>query len=107
MKFSFYGELECVFVKFPKYSVKNLLDINVKVGRKDIFKPTTGNESLREIGTEKGVNFTTSENLTVKSTMFPHCNIHKFTGTSANGKTHIQINRILIDRRRHSSVLDV
>jgi hypothetical protein len=38
--------------------------------------------------------------------MFPHHNIHKFTWTS-DGKTHNQIGHILIDRRRHSSVLDV
>jgi hypothetical protein len=28
--------------------MKILLDFNAKVGRKDIFKPTTGNESLHE-----------------------------------------------------------
>jgi hypothetical protein len=37
------------------------------------------------------VNFATSKNLTVKSTMFPHRNIHKFTWTSPDGKTHNQI----------------
>jgi hypothetical protein len=39
--------------------------------------------------------------------MFPHCNIHKFTYTSPDGKTHNQIDNIFIDRRRHSSILDV
>jgi hypothetical protein len=39
--------------------------------------------------------------------MFPHCNIHKHTWTSADGNTHNQTDHILIDRRRHSSVLDV
>jgi hypothetical protein len=39
--------------------------------------------------------------------MFPHHNVHKFTWTSPDGKTHNQIDNILIDRRRHSSVLDV
>jgi hypothetical protein len=39
--------------------------------------------------------------------MFPHCKIHKFTLTSPDGKTHNQTDQILIDRRRHSSVLDV
>jgi hypothetical protein len=39
--------------------------------------------------------------------MFPHLSIHKYTLTSPDGKTHNQIDHILIDRRRHSSMLDV
>jgi hypothetical protein len=39
--------------------------------------------------------------------MFPHRNIHKVTWTSPHGRTHNKIEHILIDRRRHSSILDV
>jgi hypothetical protein len=39
--------------------------------------------------------------------MFPHRIFHKYTWTSPDGKTHNQIDNILIDRRRHSSILDV
>jgi hypothetical protein len=53
------------------------------------------------------VNFATSENLRVKSTMFPYRNIHKYTWTSPDGKTHNQIDHILVDRRSHSNILDV
>jgi hypothetical protein len=112
MKDSFYKELERVFDKFLKYHMKILLgDFSATIGREDIFKQTTGNESLHEITNDNGVrvvNFATSKNLTVKSTrtMFPHHNIHTFTWTSPDGKTHNQIEHILIDRRRHSSILD-
>jgi hypothetical protein len=34
---------------------------------------------------------------TVKSMMFPHRNIHKYTWTSPDGKTHNHIDHFLID----------
>jgi hypothetical protein len=67
-------------------------------------------DSLYEIGNVNGVrvlNFATSKNLIIKSTMFPHRNINKCTGTSPNGKTRNQSEHTLIGRRRQSSVLDV
>jgi hypothetical protein len=51
-------------------------DFNAKVDREDIFKPTTGNEISNYNGVTV-VNFATSKNLIVKSTMFPHRSIHK------------------------------
>jgi len=49
----------------------------------------------------------TSKNLVVKSTLFPHRNIYKYTWTSPDGQTHYQIDHILIDRRWHLSIIDV
>jgi endonuclease/exonuclease/phosphatase family metal-dependent hydrolase len=111
VKDSFYKELGRVFDNFPKYHMKILLgDFDAKIGRKDIFNSTTENENLHEISNDNGVrvvNFATSKNLTVKSAMSPNRNIHKYTWTSPDGKTHNQIDHILVDRRRHPSVLDV
>ena len=79
----FYEELEQVFDHFPRYHTKILLgDFNAKVRREDIFKPTIGKESLHQDSNDnevKIVNFGTSKTLVVKSTMFPHRNIHKCT----------------------------
>ena len=103
LKDSFYEELEEVFDHFPKYHMKILLgDFNAKVGREDIFKPIIGQESLHQDSNDNGVrivNLATSKNLVVKSTMFPHRSIHKYTWTSPDGKTHNQIDHVLIDRR--------
>ena len=85
-------------------------DFNAKLERESILKPTIGQESLHQDDNDNGVrlvNFATSKNLVVKSTMFPHRNIHKYTWTSPDGKTNNQIDHVLIDRRWHSSVLDV
>jgi exonuclease III len=102
LKDNFYEELERIFDKLTKYHMKILLgDFNAKVGREDIFKPTTGNESVHEISNDSGVkvvNFPTSERLIAKSTMLPHRNIHRYTWMSPDGKTHNQVGLILIDR---------
>jgi hypothetical protein len=39
--------------------------------------------------------------------MLPHRKIHKYTWRSAEGNTENQIDDVLIDRRRHSSITDV
>jgi hypothetical protein len=110
VKDSFYEELEHVFNKFPKYHMKILLgDFNAKVGGEEIFKPTIGNESLQEICNDNEVRLVNSDmfkNLRVKSVMFPHRYIHKYTWTSPDGKTHNWIDIILVHKRKHSNVLD-
>jgi hypothetical protein len=81
-----------VFDKFPKRHIKILLqDFNDKVGGEDNFKHTIGDGSLHGISNNNRVrlgNFATSQNLRVKSTMFPHRNIYKYTWMSPDGKPH-------------------
>jgi len=50
------------------------------------------------------VNFATSKNLVVKTTKFLLQNILKYKGTSPDGKSHNQIDHILIERRGHSGI---
>ena len=48
-KDGFDEELEHVFNRVPKYQMKiTLRDFNAKVGRKNIFKPTIGNEGVHQ-----------------------------------------------------------
>jgi hypothetical protein len=85
-------------------------DSNVKEGIEDLYNLTVGNEGFHEISTDNGfrvVIIATSINLIVKSTMFLHRNIHKYIWASPDGNTHNRIDNILIDWRRHSSILDV
>jgi len=68
---------------------------NAKLGREDIFKPTSGNEALHQ-DSDNGVRiekFSTSKNLAETS--------------SPDRTTQNQMDHILIDRRWHSSILDV
>jgi hypothetical protein len=106
-----YEELEQVFDQFPRYHMKNLLgDFNAKVETEDIFKPIIVSESIHEASNDNGirvVNFATSRNLILKSSTFPHRDIHKHTWTSPDGVTHNQIDHVLVDKRRHSNILDI
>jgi hypothetical protein len=102
IKDSFYEELEQVFDQFPRYHMKILLDFNAKVGKEDIFKPIIGNESLHEVSNDNGVRVVTlasSKNLIVKSTTFPHRDIHKHIWTSPDGVTH-KSDRSCLDRQK-------
>jgi hypothetical protein len=63
-------------------------DFNAKIGRKNVFNTKIAKESSHKISNDNGVrvvNFATSKNLVVKSAMFPHRKIHKFTWTSPEG----------------------
>jgi hypothetical protein len=83
-------------------------DFNAKVVGGNTFKPTIRNKSLHHDNNYTGVrkgNFVTSNNSVFKSTMFLRRNIHKYTWTYPDVKTHNQIDHI--DRKWHSRILDV
>jgi hypothetical protein len=104
-----YEKVKAVFDKLPKYYMKILLrEFNTNLGRDAVFKRIIGNENLHEIS-HNGVsivNFATSNHLSQKCYVLHH-NIHKYTWTSPDGKTHSQIDHMLRDRQRHSRILNV
>jgi hypothetical protein len=68
LKDRFYKELGHVFNNLPKYNMKILLgDFKVKVRRENIFKLTTGNDTLHQDSSNNNgvitVNLATSKNL--------------------------------------------
>jgi hypothetical protein len=74
-------------------------DFNAELGREDIFKPTIWNRSLHEISNGNvvtAVKSDTSKYLIVNSTTFAYRNIHKHPRTSSGGKTHNQVDHVLI-----------
>jgi hypothetical protein len=82
----------CDIIVLNAYLINSLSAIKNFVGRcqcqcqstlEDIFNPTIGNKSVQDINNDNGVvSFATSINLTVKSNLFPRCNIHKRIWTS-------------------------
>jgi hypothetical protein len=61
-------------------------DFIAKVGREDIFKPKIGNESLHRNSIVIGVRRVNFAKKKFKSTMFPHRNIYKYTGSLPMGR---------------------
>lgn len=107
----FYDILEETYDQAPGHDIKIVLgDMNAKVGREAVFRPTIGRESLHTDSNENGarlVDFATSKNMIISSTCFPHKDIHKATWKSPDGITRNQIDHVLIDARHASDVEDV
>ena len=85
-------------------------DFNAKVGQENIFQRTIENKSIHWENNDNGirlVNFATSKNIIVKSSKFPHFNIHKYTWTLPDGITHNQIDHVLVDKKSQLSIIDI
>lgn len=82
---NFYSLLDSTLSNIIKNSFI-LEDFNAKIEKKEYFKPTIGSHSLHHIFQNdngcKLIGVTTNKGFKIKSTMFPHKNIHKGTWTT-------------------------
>lgn len=110
-KDSFYEDLENVFDEIPCYDAKIFLgDFNAKVGKEEAFIPTIGRYSKHEVSNDNGIRlitFAASKSMVIRSTMFPHKDIHKGTWKSPDGKTVNQIDHVVVDTRHKNIIEDV
>jgi exonuclease III len=83
IKEEFYNVLEQNINQLARSDIKIILgDFNAKVGKESTYKPTTGSESLYNETNYNGtkmIQFAISKGLNVRSTTFPHKDIHKLT----------------------------
>lgn len=111
LKDEFYQQLERSLDALPTNDVKVVLgDCNAKIGKEEQFRSTIGKNSLHDESNDNGrrlIDFAESKNMIICSTQFPHKNIHKQTWRSPDGETANQIDHIMVDKRRATSITDV
>lgn len=74
-KEEFYNQLERVYDSIPHRTRKIIIgDLNAKIGKEQIFKPTIGEHISHEISNDNGsklISFAMSKNMTISSSQFP------------------------------------
>ncbi|XP_065577531.1 uncharacterized protein LOC136038388 [Artemia franciscana] len=110
-KDSFYNTLQAVAKDIPSHDLICFAgDFNAKVGNDKSYCPEVlGSEGLGEIN-ENGtllVDFALTNDLIIGGTMFAHKTIHKYSWNSPDGRTHNQIDHLLINRKWKPSLQDV
>jgi len=99
-----------ITLKNEKLKLKLIIgDMNLE--RRNIYKNTIEKHSLHYMETNKNeemlIDFATSRNMVITSTIFPHRDIHKGTWLAPDGKTINQIDSAMINRRAATSTMDV
>jgi len=85
-------------------------DFNDKIGKEALYRAVIGTHSLHEVSNSKGmklINFAIGKGLCIKSTMFPHKDIHKYTWVLPDGKYNNQIDHVLVNERFKNGITNV
>jgi hypothetical protein len=82
----YYDLLQKTYEQSLSYYVKIVIgDMNARVGKEEMYCPTTGKQSLHKNTNHNGyhlIQFAALSNVVIGSTMFQHKNIHKSTWTA-------------------------
>ncbi|XP_071653361.1 craniofacial development protein 2-like [Temnothorax longispinosus] len=107
----FYYMLERTCESINRYDTLVLLgDFNAKIGKEDFVRTVTDMHSLHDETSPNGLRLcqlAESTALRIMSTSFPHKDMHKGTWRTPDGRTTNQIDHVLVNRRRKSSILNV
>lgn len=107
----FYIILEALIEKVPKYDTILILgDFNAKIGKETFTKDVAGQHSLHTTTSENGLRLcqlAANYSMFISSTHFPHKKIHKGTWTHPGTNDVNQIDHVLVNKRRLSSIIDV
>jgi len=90
----------------PRRAIKIIMgDMNAKIGRGNVFRPSIGKESLHIVFNDNGtrfISFAMSRNIIISSTYFQRNDIYKRTCVSPNVTTKNQIDHVTIDKLHRS-----
>ncbi|KMQ85216.1 craniofacial development protein 2-like protein, partial [Lasius niger] len=110
-KESLYQILGQVYDSVPSNDIKLVIgDFNAKIGREPAYKKIIDSHGLHAESNDNGtrvIYFAGSRGMVVMSTQFPRKNIHKWTWTSPDDRSHNQIDHVLIEKRGASSIKNV
>jgi len=101
-KDAFYEELERTYDSLPRRAIKIIMgDMNAKIGRENVFRPTIGKESPHIVSNDNGtrfINFAMSRDIIISSTYFQRKDSYKQTWVSPDATTKNQIDHVTIDK---------
>jgi hypothetical protein len=75
-------------------------DLDAKIGKEDIYRPTTVKYSGTTKSNDNGItliNSASSQNMVIGSTMFDHKDIHKIIWKSSDGNIVNQTDHLITD----------
>jgi len=101
-KDAFYEKMERTYDSLPRRAIKIIIgDMNAKICRKNVFRPTIGKESLHIVSNDNGtrfISFAMSRDIIITSTYFQRKDIYKQTWVSPDATTKNQIDHVTIDK---------